>query len=96
MTQTEPDTPYYDEVLRTRWNNYFYVMACAPLLSFLVLVGAFAFRPLEWKIHPSLEENLYVQNVADVQNNESQLSARTLGSTNDESYQISSGGKHGF
>ena len=64
MTHTEPDTPNYDEVLRTRWSHYFYVMACAPLLSFLVLVGAFALKPSEWKLHPSLEKNVYIQNPA--------------------------------
>ena len=62
ITETDTNTPNYDEVLRAKWNTYFYLLSCAPILAIIVIVGSYLLRPSEWKLHPSLDKSNVVIN----------------------------------
>ena len=55
MTQTDPKTPNYDQVLLWRWNRYFYTLICMPILAIICLLLSYLWRPHEWQLHPTLE-----------------------------------------
>ena len=62
MTETDPDTPNYAQVLRLRWDKYFYVLTCAPVVAIIVIVGSYLLRPNEWQLHSSLDKSKVIVN----------------------------------
>ena len=56
MTETDSVTPNYDQVLKSRWGTYFYVLTCAPVMAIIAIIGSYILRPSEWRLHPSLDK----------------------------------------